>query len=128
MNNIIISIPGATMAESMKMVLEKTGNFRVHLLAKEERGDILRICQQKLAERLLLYVSVTPGFTMEEQKKLCSLVRVNRPNIKIAVLVDELVAPESAEVAKQLKQDGMIDTFLYASSGLAYLTAMLETM
>lgn len=128
MNDIVMGIPGRTMADSLKLVLEKTGNFRPHLLEKEELPDTVRICKEQKAQQLLLYVSVTPGYTIEEQKLICKQMRSNLPACKIVILVDELLAPESAQQAKQMKQDGMIDSFIYASSGLPYLTAMLETV
>ena len=50
------------------------------------------------------------------------------PNCKFVLLCDENVDPELAHRVMTVRQDRLIDAFLYASVTHAYLTAALDAL
>ena len=80
------------------------------------------------ADILLMEVSRLPAYTLENRLKLIACVRKAMPNCKFVLLCDENVDPELAHRVMIVRQDRLIDAFLYASVTHAYLTAALDAL
>lgn len=80
------------------------------------------------ADILLMEVSRLPAYTLENRLSLIACVRKVMPNCKFVLLCDENVDPELAHRVMTVRQDRLIDAFLYASVTHAYLTAALDAL
>ena len=80
------------------------------------------------ADILLMEVSRLPAYTLENRLKLIECVRRAMPNCKFVLLCDENGDPELARLVMIVRQDRLIDAFLYASVTPAYLTAALDAL
>ena len=89
-------------------------------------GDTFSLCRAVQADILLMEVSRLPAYTLENRLKLIECVRRALPNCKFVLLCDENSDPELAHRVMIVRQDRLIDAFLYASVTPAYLTAALD--
>lgn len=104
------------------MSLAETGEFRVGQFCPE-RQRYLFTRRAVQADILLMEVSRLPAYTLENRLKLIECVRRAMPNCKFVLLCDENGDPELARRVMIVRQDRLIDAFLYASVTPAYLTA-----
>lgn len=119
MKTVMTEICNSLMAESIRHILEESGEFRV-LSIKEGEDSLVDI--------VLLEVACNPGFTMDERMAVVKSIRSWNPNARILLLCDENSAPELARKVAMTKKDGLIDDFIYSSVSESYLTAMLESI
>ena len=80
------------------------------------------------ADILLMEVSRLLAYTLENRLKLIECVRRAMPKCKFVLLCDENSDPELAHRVMIVRQDRLIDAFLYASVTPAYLTAALDAL
>ena len=93
-----------------------------------ERLGVVNTGDPMQADILLMEVSRLPAYTLENRLKLIACVRKVMPNCKFVLLCDENVDPELAHRVMIVRQDRLIDAFLYASVTHAYLTAALDAL
>ena len=128
MRNIVVSMQNTLLSESIARSLAETGDFRVEQVPPGKTGDAFSLCQAVQADILLMEVSRLPAYTLENRLKLIECVRRALPNCKFALLCDENGDPELAHRVMIVRQDRLIDAFLYASVTPAYLTAALDAL
>ena len=63
-----------------------------------------------------------------ERMKIRDAVKVQNPDCKIVLIVDENAEKEVAKQVKQAKKDGLIDQFIYGSISAAYLAAIMDSL
>ena len=119
MKTVLTGICNGLMAESIRHILEESGEFRVFSIREgvDSPEDII-----------LLEVAYNPGFTMDERMAAVKSIRSRNPNARILLLCDENSTPELARKVALAKRDGEIDDFIYSSVSESYLTAMLESI
>ena len=128
MRNIVVSMQNTLLSESIARSLAETGDFRVEQVPPGKTGDAFSLCQAAQADILLMEVSRLPAYTLESRLKLIECVRRAMPNCKFVLLCDENSDPELAHRVMIVRQDRLIDAFLYASVTPAYLTAALDAL
>ena len=128
MRNIVVSMQNTLLSESIARSLAETGDFRVEQVPPGKTGDAFSLCQAVQADILLMEVSRLPAYTLESRLKLIECVRRAMPNCKFVLLCDENGDPELARLVMIVRQDRLIDAFLYASVTPAYLTAALDAL
>ena len=128
MRNIVVSMQNTLLSESIARSLAETGDFRVEQVPPGKTGDAFSLCQAVQADILLMEVSRLPAYTLENRLKLIECVRRAMPNCKFVLLCDENSDPELAHRVMIVRQDQLIDAFLYASVTPAYLTAALDAL
>ena len=128
MRNIVVSMQNTLLSESIARSLAETGDFRVEQVPPGKTGDAFSLCQAVQADILLMEVSRLPAYTLESRLKLIECVRRAMPNCKFVLLCDENSDPELAHRVMIVRQDQLIDAFLYASVTPAYLTAALDAL
>lgn len=119
MKTVMTGICNGLMAESIRHILEESGEFRVLSI---KRGEAVPV------DIVLLEVAYNPGFTMDERMDAVKSIQSRNPNARILLLCDENSAPELARKVVLAKKDGLIDDFIYSSVSESYLTAMLESI
>ena len=128
MKNIVISMQNTLLSEAIARAFSDTGEFRVEQVLPGRTGDTLSLCAAVRADILLMEVSRLPAYTLESRLKLIECVRRAMPNCKFVLLCDENGDPELAHRVVIVRQDRLIDAFLYASVTPAYLTAALDAL
>ena len=106
MKTVMTEICNSLMAESIRHILEESGEFRV-LSIKEGEDSLVDI--------VLLEVACNPGFTMDERMAAVKSIRHRNPDARILLLCDENSTPELARKVVLAKKDGLIDDFVYSS-------------
>ena len=128
MKNIVISMQNTLLSEAIARAFSDTGEFRIEQILPGKTNDTLSLCCAMQAEILLMEVSRLPAYTLESRLKLIECVRRAMPNCKFVLLCDENGDPELARLVMIVRQDRLIDAFLYASVTPAYLTAALVAL
>ena len=128
MKNIVVSMQNTLLSEAIAHALTETREFRVEQILPGRTGDALSLCAAMPADILLMEVSRLPAYTWESRLKLIECVRRAMPNCKFVLLCDENSDPELAHRVMIVRQDRLIDAFLYASVTPAYLTAALDAL
>ena len=128
MKNIVISMQNTLLSEAIARAFSDTGEFRIEQILPGKTNDTLSLCCAMQAEILLMEVSRLPAYTWESRLKLIECVRRAMPNCKFVLLCDENGDPELAHRVVIVRQDRLIDAFLYASVTPAYLTAALDAL
>ena len=128
MKNIVISMQNTLLSEAIARAFSDTGEFRIEQILPGKTNDTLSLCCAMQAEILLMEVSRLPAYTLEIRLKLIECVRRAMPNCKFVLLCDENGDPELARLVMIVRQDRLIDAFLYASVTPAYLTAALDAL
>ena len=126
--NIVISMQNTLLSEAVARALAETREFRVEQILPGRTDDTLSLCETVRADILLMEVSRLPAYTLENRLKLIECVRRAIPNCKFVLLCDENGDPELARRVMIVRQDRLIDAFLYASVTPAYLTAALDAL
>lgn len=119
MKTVFSEICNGLMAESIRHILDESGEFRVLSIKERETSPV---------DIVLLEVAYNPGFTMDERMAAVKCIRSRNPNARILLLCDENSTPELARKVALAKKDGLIDDFIYSSVSESYLTAMLESI
>ena len=128
MKNIVISMQNTLLSEAIARAFSDTGEFRIEQILPGKTNDTLSLCCAMQAEILLMEVSRLPAYTLESRLKLIECVRRAMPNCKFVLLCDENGDPELVRLVMIVRQDRLIDAFLYASVTPAYLTAALDAL
>lgn len=119
MKTVMTGICNGLMAESIRHILEESGDFRVLSIREGEASAV---------DIILLEVAYNPGFTMDERMDAVKAIQSRNPNARILLICDENSTPELARKVALAKKDGLIDDFIYSSVSESYLTAMMEAI
>ena len=128
MREIVVSMQNTLLSEAVARSLAETGDFRVEQVLPGKTDDTFSLCRAVQADILLMEVSRLLAYTLENRLKLIECVRRAMPNCKFVLLCDENGDPELAHRVMIVRQDRLIDAFLYASVTPAYLTAALDAL
>ena len=128
MREIVVSMQNTLLSEAVARSLAETGEFRVEQVLPGKTGDTFSLCRAAQADILLMEVSRWEGYTLESRLRLIDDVRRKIPGCRFALLCDENSDEELARRVMIVRQDRLIDAFLYASVTPAYLTAALDAL
>ena len=115
MREIVVSMQNTLLSEAVARSLAETGDFRVEQVLPGKTGDTFSLCRAVQADILLMEVSRLPAYALENRLKLIECVRRALSNCKFVLLCDENGDPELAHRLVIVRQDRLIDAFLYAS-------------
>ena len=129
MKRIAVSMQNRVFAESVMLMLQRSGEFRPVRVAAGPPERALRECVAAQPELLLMDVTPTSPVTeLAGRMQLADSLRREQPGCKIALLCDETAYPTQAREVMRVKQAGRIDAFFYASVTAEYLTAALDSI
>lgn len=127
MRRIVLDMQCNMFADAISQALNK--NDPDFVIRRTESPDqTVAVCKFCLAYALVMEVTKYSPWLLEERLKLCKEVKKHVPECKILFLVDENADAELANAVKQVKKDGLIDNFIYASVSPTYLAAILDTL
>ena len=126
---IAVSMQNRVFAESVMLMLQRSGEFRPVRVAAGSPERALRECIAAQPEILLMDVTPTsPATDLAGRMQLIEGMRREQPGCKVAILCDETAHPTLAREVMRAKQAGRIDAFFYASVTAEYLTAALDSI
>ena len=126
---IAVSMQNRVFAESVMLMLQRSGEFRPVRIAAGPPERALRECIAAQPEILLMDVTPTsPATDLAGRMQLIEDMRREQPGCKVAILCDETAHPTLAREVMRAKQAGRIDAFFYASVTAEYLTAALDSI
>lgn len=126
---IAVSMQNRVFAESVMLMLQRSGEFRPVRIAAGPPERALRECIAAQPEILLMDVTPTsPATDLAGRMQLIEGMRREQPGCKVAILCDETAHPTLAREVMRAKQAGRIDAFFYASVTAEYLTAALDSI
>jgi len=128
MRECVISMQNTLFSEAVAQALSGTGEFRVEQVLPGKTDDIFSLCRAAQADILLMEVSRTHAYTLENRLELIEHVRRAVPRCQFVLLCDENSDPELARRVKIARQDHKIDAFFYTSVTPGYLTAAVEAL
>jgi len=127
MRRIVINLQNILFADAIGEALRTAGSdFEVQEV--EKAADVPSMCRILQPYALLLEVTGSSPWRLEERLKLRTLVMKQVPDLKIVLLVDEKMEGETALLVRQAKKDGLIDQFFYGSISAGYLVALMDTL
>ena len=85
-------------------------------------------CKWLAPYALLMEVTGYTPWKLSERMKIRDAVKVNNPECKIVLVVDENAEKEVAKQVKQAKKDGLIDLFIYGSISASYLADVVDSL
>ena len=127
MINIVLDVPkiyGKTLSDA----LEKNGNFRIALLPEGKTAQLTACCRQNHADMVLMAVSVTRGYTIEERRSQLALLKKENKRCKEVLIADERMDENINHFLKYCRKLQLIDQFFYYSVGAEYIAESLESM
>lgn len=126
---IAVSMQNRVFAESVMLMLQRSGEFRPMRIATGSPERALRECIAAQPEILLMDVTPTsPATDLAGRMQLIEGMRREQPGCKVAILCDETAHPTLAREVMRAKQADRIDAFFYASVTAEYLTAALDSI
>lgn len=128
MKNIIISIPNALLASGVHKFLRSNATFRIF---SEERPDqVEKLCQHIKPDVLLVEVRALAPYNVDDWNRRLLTIRSQRPQCKVAYIVDENTYPQLAQQVTLAKSDQRIDAFFFSSINVSgeYLVAVIDSL
>lgn len=127
MRRVVIDMQNLLFADAIAEALENSdSDFTVHL--SENPEQTVDLCRLSLPYALLMEVTGISPWQLEERLKIRNEVRQWNPDCKIVLIVDENAEKYLARRVLQVKKDGLIDNFIFASVSAEYLTAVVDTL
>ena len=127
MRRIVLDIHNVLFSDSIRKALNRYGSdFDVTISEKPDQTVMLCNITQPYA--LVMEVTGYETWSLPKRLELRKTVLENSPQSKIVILVDENSEEKLAEDVKQLKKDGLIDQFIFASISTTYLAALIDTL
>lgn len=127
MRRIVINMQSNLFCNAISETLRRSGNdFDTY--AVDDPGKVADDCKWIAPYALLMEVTGYTPWKLCERMKIRDAVKVQNPNCKIVLIVDENAEKEVAKQVKQAKKDGLIDQFIYGSISAAYLAAIMDSL
>lgn len=126
MQRIVINLQNFVFAEAIERAFRSEGDFKPIVIGND--GNVERQSILLAANVLLMEVTGCTPYLLEERLKIRDAVKKENPSCKIVLLVDENSEKKAAKAVKQAKRDGLIDLFVYGSTSVSYLVALIDTL
>ena len=127
MRRIVINMQSTLFCNAISETLRRSGNdFDTYTV--DDPGKVADDCKWIAPYALLMEVTGYTPWKLCERMKIRDAVKVQNPNCKIVLIVDENAEKEVAKQVKQAKKDGLIDQFIYGSISASYLAAIMDSL
>ena len=127
MRRIVINMQSTLFCNAISETLRRSGNdFDTY--AVDDPGKVVDDCKWIAPYALLMEVTGYTPWKFCERMKIRDAVKVQNPDCKIVLIVDENAEKEVAKQVKQAKKDGLIDQFIYGSISASYLADIMDSL
>lgn len=127
MKRAILSIRNRLILEAVTLALKRAG-IAVERTSSQSAPEILLACEAAKAHLLVMDVTRNGDGTFDMRMNTAREARRRNPEIKIALLCDNVSDESSAYKVKCAKEDGSIDAFFYESVPSDYLADALDAL
>jgi len=127
MRRVVINMQNALFGNAISESLRRSGNeFDTYTVDSVDK--VVDECKWLAPYALLMEVTGYTPWKLSERMKIRDAVKVNNPECKIVLVVDENAEKEVAKQVKQAKKDGLIDLFIYGSISASYLADVVDSL
>ena len=127
MRRIVINMQNSLFCNAISETLRISGN-ELNPYSVDSPDKILDECKWVAPYALLMEVTGYTPWKLCERMKIISSVRLQVPECKIVLIVDENAEKELAKEVRQAKKDGLIDQFIYGSISATYLADIVDSL
>lgn len=127
MRRVVVDMQNALFADAISSALKNfDSDFSVYQSEAPKRTT--EMCFDIQANVLIMEVTAYTPWKLEERMKIRDEVKVQLPNCKIVLVVDENTEKKLADKVRQAKKDGLVDNFIYGSVSSTYLSAIIDAL
>ena len=127
MRRIVINMQNSLFCNAISETLRISGN-ELNPYSVDSPDKVIDECKWVVPYALLMEVTGYTPWKLCERMKIISSVRLQIPECKIVLIVDENAEKELAKEVRQAKKDGLIDQFIYGSISATYLAAIVDSL
>lgn len=127
MRRIVINMQNSLFCNAISETLRISGN-ELNPYSVDSPDKVIDECKWVAPYALLMEVTGYTPWKLCERMKIISSVRLQIPECKIVLIVDENAEKELAKEVRQAKKDGLIDQFIYGSISATYLADIVDSL
>ena len=127
MRRIVINMQNSLFCNAISETLRISGN-ELNPYSVDSPDKVIDECKWVAPYALLMEVTGYTPWKLSERMKIISSVRLQMPECKIVLIVDENAEKELAKEVRQAKKDGLIDQFIYGSISATYLADIVDSL
>ena len=127
MRRIVINMQNSLFCNAISETLRISGN-ELNPYSVDSPDKVIDECKWVVPYALLMEVTGYTPWKLCERMKIISSVRLQIPECKIVLIVDENAEKELAKDVRQAKKDGLIDQFIYGSISATYLADIVDSL
>lgn len=127
MRRIVINMQNSLFCNAISETLRISGN-ELDPYSVDSPDKVIDECKWVAPYALLMEVTGYTPWKLCERMKIISSVRLQVPECKIVLIVDENAEKELAKEVRQAKKDGLIDQFIYGSISATYLADIVDSL
>ena len=127
MRRIVINMQNSLFCNAISETLRISGN-ELNPYSVDSPDKVIAECKWVVPYALLMEVTGYTPWKLCERMKIISSVRLQIPECKIVLIVDENAEKELAKEVRQAKKDGLIDQFIYGSISATYLADIVDSL
>ena len=127
MRRIVINMQNSLFCNAISETLRISGN-ELNPYSVDSPDKVIDECKWVVPYALLMEVTGYTPWKLCERMKIISSVRLQIPECKIVLIVDENAEKELAKEVRQAKKDGLIDQFIYGSISATYLADIVDRL
>ena len=127
MRRIVINMQNSLFCNAISETLRISGN-ELNPYSVDSPDKVIDECKWVVPYALLMEVTGYTPWKLCERMKIISSVRLQTPECKIVLIVDENAEKELAKEVRQAKKDGLIDQFIYGSISATYLADIVDSL
>lgn len=123
----MINMQNSLFCNAISETLRISGN-ELSPYSVDSPDNVLDECKWLVPYALLMEVTGYSPWRLCERMKIIDSVRMQMPECKIVLIVDENAEKELAKEVRQAKKDGLIDQFIYGSISATYLADIVDSL
>ena len=123
----MINMQNSLFCNAISETLRISGN-ELNPYSVDSPDKVIDECKWVAPYALLMEVTGYTPWKLCERMKIISSVRLQIPECKIVLIVDENAEKELAKEVRQAKKDGLIDQFIYGSISATYLADIVDSL
>ena len=127
MRRIVINMQNSLFCNAISETLRISGN-ELNPYSVDSPDKVIDECKWVVPYALLMEVTGYTPWKLCERMKIISSVRLQIPECKMVLIVDENAEKELAKEVRQAKKDGLIDQFIYGSISATYLADIVDSL
>ena len=127
MRRIVINMQNSLFCNAISETLRISGN-ELNPYSVDSPDKVIDECKWVVPYALLMEVTGYTPWKLCERMKIISSVRLQIPECKIVLIVDENAEKELAKEVRQAKKDGLIDQFINGSISATYLADIVDSL